>query len=153
LTATPAPTSTPTFIPTPAKLLTVDTIADMAPLYRFDGRAGFVMGLAFSPDGSSVAVAGDTLQMWNLNTGQLEHTFTRHKGFVTSLAFSPDGRQLVSGGHDNMVILWEVGTGKVLRTLSGHAAPVQSVAFSSAGDTLASGAADGALLLWDANTG
>jgi WD40 repeat protein len=35
-----------------------------------------------------------------------------HTQRVDGLSFTPDGRFLVSGGHDNMLLVWDVRTGK-----------------------------------------
>jgi WD40 repeat protein len=40
-----------------------------------------------------------------------EFTLTGHSGEVNSVAYSPDGTRVVSGSHDNTVMMWDVQTG------------------------------------------
>jgi WD40 repeat protein len=66
--------------------------------------------VAFSPDGSSVASAGDhrdaTVRLWELQTRRYLRSFARHDHGVYHLAFSPDGKRLATAGADNAVLVW-----------------------------------------------
>ena len=84
--------------------------------------------LAFSPDGQRLAswkgqarLPGDgkIIQIWDVSTGQVLHTFEGHTSEVWSTAFSPDGRIFasISNAETN---LWDVSTGQVLHTFEGH---------------------------------
>ena len=114
---------------------------------------GSIYEIAYSPDGSQLAVAS-TIGIWiyDAHTGEELNLFTGHTEVVTSMAFSPDGQMLASGSWDSTIILWDVSTGDLLRTLTGHTSVV-SVSFSPDGQTLASGSSDNTLLLWDVGTG
>ena len=52
--------------------------------------------MAFSPDGKTLATAGDdgTARLWNLATGQQIRSLTIGSVPVISVAFSPDGKTL-----------------------------------------------------------
>ena len=124
------------------------------------GHTDMVMSLAFSPDGNTLASAGNPfgrddkmVRLWDVNTGAQKRTLTGHTAGVSSVAFSPDGNTLASGSWDRTVRLWDANTGAQKRTLTGHTAGVSSVAFSPDGNTLASGGWDRTVRLWDANTG
>ena len=116
------------------------------------GHTNGVEGVAFGPDGRTLASAGgdNVIILWNVTTRQpIESPLVGHTGFVVSLAFSPDGKTLATGSFDNTVILWQVATHKPIGApLIGHAAAVRSVAFSPDGRTLSS-SSDKDLILWD----
>ena len=112
-----------------------------------------VSGVAFSPDGSTLASGSwdTTIKLWDVDTGESKSTLIGHIDRVVSVAFSPDGSTLASGSRDATIRLWDVDTGESKSTLiSGH---ISSVAFSPDGSTLASGSWDATIKLWDVDTG
>jgi len=73
-----------------------------------------VAGVAFSPDGTLLATAGDdgTLRLWNPVTGQAVGAplpaGTGPGGSVSGVAFSPDGKLLASADADGTVRTWQM---------------------------------------------
>jgi WD40 repeat protein len=122
-----------------------------------------VFGLAFSPDGRTLATAHweKIIQFLDVSDPAKPRPIGRprigHEGMVLCLAFSPDGRWLASGGLDNMVLLWKIKDDgplagpELFHAIKFHRRPVWSVAFSPDGNWLASASEDeGANLhLWD----
>ena len=109
-------------------------------------------GLAFSPDGRRLAVAGSWSGLWLVDlagSGQLSEFGRRRSAAVKAVAFSGDGRALACGWGDGVIQLYEVATGLLRREFRGHRGEVQSLAFSPWGQALASGAEDATVLVWD----
>jgi roadblock/LC7 domain-containing protein len=76
-----------------------------------------IIALAFSPDGKLLATAGGdpnvetsdfSIQIWNLESGEVIATLVGHTGAVGSLDFTPDGSVLVSVSEDHSIRFWGV---------------------------------------------
>ncbi|MGA2750284.1 MAG: serine/threonine-protein kinase [Verrucomicrobiota bacterium] len=76
------------------------------------GHRDFVSGLAFSPDGSTLATGSmdGTIRLWNTATGIIIASLPGHMQETSDVAFSPDGRTLASLGQNESVKLWHLPT-------------------------------------------
>ena len=109
-------------------------------------QSGQGQGVAFSPDGTTIATAGgEGVTLLDVTTGRRLATFGG-VGQLRSVAFSPDGKFVAGGGADARATIWEVATGARVLTLGGlDDAAINSVAFSPDGSLLTTGDDGGSL--------
>ena len=134
------------------RLWNVDTMKETGSLEH----TGIVYSVSFSPDGKTLASAGDTLRLWNLDTMKEIGALIGHSDWVSSVTFSPDGKALASvGGRrgDRELVLWDVEGRREIAWYE-HISDDISISFSPDSKTLASMSYDyGAVYLWDVATG
>ncbi len=140
-------------------------------LQVFEPDSGFVRAIDFGPNGDYVlsgtwnSVDGGVLQLWNLDSGDLERAyFGGHKDVITQVRFSNDGSKLLSGSWDRSLVVWDAETGVILNRMEAHEDRIQSLDFGpddhyvlvgtgNAGDNIpnpeADRAADTSVWLWD----
>lgn len=100
--------------------------------------------VAYSPDGTLLAVAGNSsVQILNVATGKpIGGLPTAATVGVNSIAFSPDSKTLAVGGASStggVLETWNVSTYQLIYSLSTTATNVYCVAISPDGTTLADG--------------
>jgi WD40 repeat protein/DNA-binding SARP family transcriptional activator len=73
-----------------------------------EGHSGAPNDMAFSSDGTRLAVAGTdgTTRVWDPRTGHPQLTLGGHLALVSSVSFSPDGSQLATSSADGRVRIW-----------------------------------------------
>jgi WD40 repeat protein len=115
---------------------------------------GAPYGVAFSPDGKTLAAASfdKTIRLWSTATRTQIGLLRGHTDLVNRVIFSPDGKTLASASNDTTVRVWSSTTHRQLADLSAHSGAVYGVAFSPDGKTLASAGDDGTIRLWNPAT-
>lgn len=122
----------------------------LKPLQEFG--TGRVLAVAYSKDGSRIAVAGNcTVQIFNPVTGQNLQLLAGHTDLVVSVGFSADGSRILTGSWDGTAKLWDASTGTELRTFNTHKWRLFSAALSLDGSQVLT-VAD-TVKLWNAQTG
>ena len=122
-------------------------------------RLPVIPALAFSPDGSLLAVAGfHEVLLWKADGSELVGRLVGLSERIESLAFSPDGKQLaVTGGRParmGEVQVWDVAKRKLAAL--GRRSPIDTVygaSWSPDGTKIAFGCADNTVRAIDAKTG
>jgi WD40 repeat protein len=123
------------------------TVWDMARRSLSRTMKGESSAIAVSSDGRLVAgAAGDTVHLWNLQTGA--SLWTQPARHVRNIAFSPDGRVLAAATWlGEKVLAWDADTGQAVATIDDPGKPL-TVAFAKDG-LLLSGDEDGVIRAWD----
>jgi len=129
---------------------------------------GFASTLAFSPDGTRLALGGRSrladdaacVRLWDVRK-EKSLGGTEGGGYrVSCLAFSGDGKRLAAGDENGKVRVFDGLTGAARQDFEGHG-PLRSggeqcvtgVGFSHDGKTLVSGSMDNTLKQWDVEAG
>ena len=143
-----------------------------------DGEKAYVLGLAFSPDGRTLAVAtfaqggGNvrTVRLRDVGNGKIVKSLSEvpqgdtrtGNGWISALTFSPDGRSLALAAGDRL-FLWDIATGKEQRCLGSvmidpaaerrDGFVTATLAFSPDSRILAVGCNDGTVRRWELSSG
>jgi WD40 repeat protein len=121
-------------------------------------------GLAFAPDGRTVATAfapgmgggagepvGQGIELWDAFTLEERAVLRGHSYRAYSLAFSPDGT-LLAAGCGPWLWVWEVPGGRTRWRHRLDGRHFQGIAFAPDGRLLAAGRNDGTVRFWDTAT-
>jgi glucose repression regulatory protein TUP1 len=107
---------------------------------------------------SAVRIPTRTLQIWDIQAGNICRVFEGHQQKIYSLDFSQDGQLIVSGSGDNMARIWSMdSTSPKVLAINDHDSSntdvgVTSVAISPNGQLVAAGGLDAIVSIWDTAT-
>jgi WD40 repeat protein len=160
MTASPAIVPTETSQPETQALTSVN-VSGLQLLARRDYAPNeLITALAWSPDGTRLAVAAGEQIHW-LDGDSLEELRLLPIGaFSRSLAFSPDGVWLAAGSQDGLVRLWQTkaldqpgASPDPVFSLPAHKKGVNQVTFHPTRPLLATGGDDAIARVWNLLTG
>ena len=122
------------------------SLSDGVPRYRLDLQG---WGVTFSPDGTTVAVAGEDSLVWlvDVATGK-RRSLAGHTDRLNHVRFSADGKTLFSTSVDTTVRVGDVARG-TSRVLAGHHLTVEQLAVSPDGKRLATASDDQTIRVWN----
>jgi WD40 repeat protein len=101
--------------------------------------------VAFSPDGSRIAVGGSTAKIFDTRNGALKASL-KAVANARAIAFSPDGKRLLVG-----VKLWDIASDNHILVF--EAGGDQSASFSPGGDRVVIAGWLNPTVVWDARSG
>jgi mono/diheme cytochrome c family protein len=82
----------------------------------FPRQSATITAVAFSPDGSLVAVGSEQgiVNLYRVADGRQVSSLVGHRGTICAIAFAPDGKEVATGGFDGEVRIYSPETGRKL---------------------------------------
>jgi len=110
-----------------------------------------VLDCAVRPGGKelAIALADNTIRLYDLETMQLRRMISSHADWVTQLAYSDDGKRLGSASRDRSAKVYDAETGDLLVSYPGHGAAVRGIAAIGDGAQWVSVGSDKKLHRWE----
>lgn len=114
----------------------------------FDELTNRADDLAFSPDGSALAIAADK-KLWLIGSNGRLDAVIEHPDYVTGVAYSPKGETIATTCWDAIPRLWWSKEKTIVKAYKGHSSRTYSPRFSPDGKWLATASWDGTVRVWN----
>jgi WD40 repeat protein len=126
----------------------------VAPIDPATNQPYWLTGIAYSPDGKSIAVGSVSASIYVLDasSGKLQHELKGHQDWVVicGLSYSPDGRTLASASLDGTLRLWSPLTGTERAVLTQRGIRLLGLSWAPDSQHLASTSdSAGSLTVWN----
>lgn len=106
----------------------------------------------FNADSSLLVAAvkeSNSLQIWNVATGEKIKNFKAHADEIFSVIFNKDASLLVTASKDGTIKIWQTNTGNCLKTLKAESALARSVTISQDGLLLTTAEGNGVFRIFN----
>ncbi|OQO09040.1 hypothetical protein B0A48_05931 [Cryoendolithus antarcticus] len=133
------------------------------PLHTLKGHTGWVLAVAWSPEGDVLATGGmdNTLKLWDPVKGEaIGGALKGHTKWITSICWEPfhlqqEGRpRLVTASRDFTLRIWDTVGATTDLALTGHKGSVSCVRWGGTGQgVIYSASHDRTVKIWDAQKG
>jgi F-box/WD-40 domain protein MET30 len=104
-----------------------------------------VLTLQFDEQHLITGTFNGTINVWDIETGELVRQMTEHLDAVSALKF--DSTKIISGSYDKTLRVWSYRTGQCLSTFRGHEGKVLCLDFD--GNIISSGSTDTHVRVWN----
>lgn len=119
------------------------------------GHSAAVTGVAFSPDGKSLASCSEsdkTARIWDSHSGEQIESLNPNALGLWKPAFSPDGTRLIIASYGRYS-LWDTDSWELIEIEGVHGRHTRCIAFSPDGTQFVTAGTSAEIKLWDAQTG
>ncbi|RLS52246.1 MAG: WD40 repeat domain-containing protein [Planctomycetota bacterium] len=137
-------------------MLRVYDTATGKPVWEARHHGDTAGSLAWSPDGSRIAIGGWTvLAVVDASNGELiaKNSADYSVGWTHGIAWSPTGDRVALAHFNHTVRIIDTKQGLELKVLVGHTGDVRAVSWSPDGSRIASGGHDQTVRIWDSQSG
>ena len=114
-----------------------------------------IISMAMSGPASKLIVGGydKTVELWDLETQNLDKLYIGLSAPVSALDLSEDGTVIAAGSWNGAILIWDDTEEKQIQPIKAHEGPVDTIKLSYSGRRLVSGGNDSTVKLWDCRNG
>lgn len=120
----------------------------------------FINSIEFSGDGNEILTSSggsfeseNVARIWDVNTGEIKHSFYGHKAEVKSANYSRDGKKVLTSSYDNTSIIWDKNTELKIKLFCGKSFALNSVDFNLNSSDILIASSDASAMLLNINSG
>jgi WD40 repeat protein/serine/threonine protein kinase len=95
-------------------------LMEESPVLLANTNQNNIFGLAFSPDGKTLATADQShaLTLWNVTNHTKRNRLLGHGQAIYAVAYSPDGKSLATGGRDETIRFWDPSASRTVDSIT-----------------------------------